>query len=615
MADTVNPMEASPRDPHWGLLRSAPPEVFGPVDATALAHIEADAEYVELPGGELLFRQGDPGDGLYLVVAGRLRAVIEDDSGERRVVREMGRGESIGEMALVSGAPRSATIHAVRDSVLLRISKPTFERLVREHPELALGMAKVITTRLQDERHLQWRDLRITNVALVPATPGVPLGEFARRLGTSLAAFGDTLHLDAARLDALSGIPGAAETTEGDPRYLETTRWLDAREADHRFVVYEVDAGDSAWTRRCIRQADEILIVASTATDPRPGSLERALLGADGREHRPTCSLVLLHEDATEPPRDTSRFLAPRELRAHYHLRWKVDGDFDRIARFLSGNAVGLVLGGGGARGYAHIGVLHALAEAGIPIDLIGGTSVGAIIAGQYGLTLDWEEIQRSNRNYALHDTFANDYTLPIISFLRGHKFDRLLEEGGLGRDIEDLWIPYFCVSTNLTQGRMEVHRDGVLWEAVRASCSIPGIMPPSIRGAELFVDGGLLSNVPAEVMREQGARTLIVSDVSPTRELEAPRSGLPSPWRLLMGRLRPGRRDPKVPNIGSVLMRSIVISSVQKARDVEEISDLTLRPATRGFGTFELKAVDRIIEAGYQHARERLSAWQTKCE
>ncbi len=176
----------------------------------------------------------------------------------------------------------------------------------------------------------------------------------------------------------------------------------------------------------------------------------------------------------------------------HHHLRGPAD--YDRVVRLLTGRAVGLVLSGGGARGFAHLGVVRALREHGVPIDLVGGTSMGAILAA--GVASEWshEELVRRFKRCFVDTNPLSDYTLPLVSLVSGRKVSTLLRSELGDIDIEDLPLPYFCVSSNLTTGRMSVHQQGTLWRWLRASVAIPGVLPPVFQGGEVFVDGGAMN-------------------------------------------------------------------------------------------------------------------------
>lgn len=581
-------------------------ELFGDLEAEALEEVAREIEWVLVEGGEDVCRQGEPGDSLFLVASGKLRVLVEDGEGNERVVRELGRGENAGEMSLLTGAPRSATVRAVRDSILARLTDERFERILLEHPAAAVALTRMLARWLgRSNERRRWPGHPVT-MALRAASPEVPLARFGERLADALGRLGPTLHLRAEEVDEALH-PGAADEEEGAPGYRRVTGWLYDLEARYRFVLYEASARRPAWTRRCARQADRLLTVVWGPGDPADATWEDPPRGSGA-----LTNLVLLHPADTNRPSGTRRW-SPATYDAHHHVRMGVRTDFERLSRHLTGRAVGLVLGGGGARGFAHVGVVRAMTEAGLPVDRIGGTSMGALMAAMVAMGQDYDTIVRTCR-----DTFPRiqpdkDYTLPLVSLLAGGRGERLCRELFGDVEVEDLWIPYFCCSANLTRSELVVHRGGPLARRVQASVSIPGIVPPVVSEAgDLLVDGGVLSNVPAEVMLQGEGGPVVAVDVSQKEDLSLDAWGgsLPT-WRaVLAGLVRPSRPSRPHPNIFHILVRSSTLNSVRQAQRVREEVDLYLEPPVAGFELFQWDGVEEIAEVGYRYALERIRAW-----
>lgn len=593
-------------------------QIFGALDPAVLRALEAELTWVPLRSGETLIRQGDPGDCLYVVISGRLRIVLERDGVEVRTVREVGRGESIGEMALITGEPRAATVYAIRDSEVVRLSQASFDRLLAQHPH---AMTKTFTRSIIGSLNRQLAGEKpgvnaFITIALLPASQDVPLTEFTRQLVQALATYGPTLHLSSGRVDEHLGKPGSAQIDEvGDPvAGAQLVAWLSEQETRYRHVVYEADPAPTAWSQRCLRQADHLLIVGLATADPAPGDLETALLsGAEGRV-RKRKSLVLLHRTGARMPRGTRRWLALRQVNQHYHVRWRHEADFGRLARCVAGRAIGLALGGGAARGFAHIGVIRALEETGIPIDMVSGTSAGALIAAFCAMGWNAQQILAAGRTYV--QAQQNDYTLPYVSLLTGRRTSTLFQTLFDQIDIQDLWLPYFCISTNLTQATKVIHSTGPLWRGVRASNSLPGLLPPLIDNGDALVDGGLLDNLPMGVMRTWcGSGTVIAVDVTPPVDLAkiAPYDDGISGWQALQNQLNPFAPKRNLPNLLALLYRTVEIGSVheQKSRIKQGLADLYLRPPVEQFAMMDHQAIDAIAEVGYRYAREVIAQWQ----
>jgi predicted acylesterase/phospholipase RssA len=562
------------------------------LDDATFDDLRSRARRVALRGKEVFFHRGDPSDCLAVIVRGRLRAVGPDQSGAE-MTRDLPSGELLGEMGVLSGEARSMTVYAVRDSELLTLSKEDMESLMARHPQLMMGILNTLIGRLRGRSSGSHGAPSCFALAVVPLGSDPLLDGFAKRLAGSHAGSGPTLLLD--RSTALE--------REGE----SLVDWIEEQEAIHRFLVYAGDLGDSDWTRRGIRQADHVLLVAAATADPSPGPIEEELVWKD---HGPTSarrSLVLVHPEGTVRPSGTARWLDSRELHRHFHLRPDRTEDFGRIARTLTERGVGLVLGGGGARGFSQIGVIRALQENGIPIDLIGGTSMGAIVAAACAMGWDAPTMTALGREAFVDSKAFTEYTLPLVSLLRGQRLDRVTRKIFGETLVEDLWIPQFSVSCNLTASEAVVHRRGPLWKAVRASGSLPGVLAPIVENGDLLVDGGVLDNLPGDVMRSISGGPIIVVDVTPGQDLKATCETAPSPWRILRDRFlsRPG---PGMPGIVDILMRATTLNSVRVAEEVKRDADLYLHPPVEGFGMLEFDAVERIVAIGYEYTLARIA-------
>ncbi len=584
--------------------------VFGELNEASLQRIGSELDWVELRPGKRLFEQGDPGDCMYFVVSGRLIGVRENGA-DRHVIAELGRGESIGEMGFFTGEPRSLGIYARRTSYLVRFLKPVFDRLSEVHPRAMLYITQLLIRRLQRAAGYTRELFERSNIVVVPISPGVQATEFTERLVEALQLHGNALYVSSARLDEFIGVPGFAQTPPDSPLDLALDAGLDDRESGYRYSVYECDLGDTAWTRRCIERADRVVLLGDATADPAVSPMERDLLGAQPDLSAARRTLVLLHPESTELPAGTRDWLAPRMLEGHHHLRRGRRADFARLARFLTGNAVGVVLGGGGARGFAHLGVIRALRETGIPIDLIGGTSMGALIAAQPAMGWDDATMRTANRSSFVDrkPVILRDYTMPVYSLVDSRRLDQNLIASYGDTRIEDFWMRYFCVSSNLTRAESMVHRQGPVWKAIRASIALPSVFHPVVEGTDLLVDGGVLNNLPGDVMRELGGGWVIAVDVSPARDLEV-RAALPSPWKVLLNWMNPFAKPIDLPNIVILMMRTTLLASVQKTEVVKKLVDLYIQPPVSRFGLMQFRALDAIAEAGYRHAKPILEDW-----
>jgi NTE family protein len=273
------------------------------------------------------------------------------------------------------------------------------------------------------------------------------------------------------------------------------------------------------------------------------------------------------------------------------------------LARMITGRAIGVVLSGGGARGLAHIGVIHALRESGLELDLFGGASMGSIIGA--GAAIEWsdEELHGHMREAFFDDNPISDYTVPMISLVRGRKTSAFLRSHFGNRQIEDMPCPYFCVSANLTTGQLKIHRTGPLWLATRASVSIPGVLPPVIDGSDILVDGGTLNNLPIDVMSDMRRGPIVAVDVSSDWAFKATIDDIDQrPLRQLLTHARKG-----TPNIINILMAAGAMSSHAQVRALRNHVDLLIEPPLAEINMLDWKAFHKTVDAGYRHTIEIL--------
>jgi NTE family protein len=605
-----------PRPPHQDdLLLQHLRNFLGIIDEAAIEMLRGRLRWLQLAGGETLMRQGEPGEELYLLVSGRLRVYIEED-GQRRIVREVPRGEVVGEMSLIADAPRSATVVAIRDSVLVSLGKDDFAQLQASSPQVTLALTRQIIARLRTERGPTVADRPVT-MAVLPVSGGVDARAFAHELAAELAVRGRVVVLDAAEVERRvqaerAPAPGADDGHA--QRSLAIT--FDELEGTHDYLLLVGDAEPTDWTHRCARHADEVLLLADAQATPAIHPNEAAFL-VDRPPHAEAAEiLVLLHPAGTAMPRDTRRWLARRPVRDHIHLRRGHAPDLARLARIQSRSAVGLVFAGGGARGFAHLGVYRALQERGIEVDYVGGTSIGAVMATLVATGRPWQELQAVARTEFGRGP-TSDYTvLPLISLIKGRRLRRIVrlavaEIAGEGAGIEDLWKNCYCIATNFSKASEMVLRHGDLVRSLLASAAIPGALPPVVMDGDLLCDGGTFNNFPVDVMRRmRGVGTVIGVDLALTKSRRIEIDEVPSGWALLLDRLRPrARRRYRLPSLSVLLINSTILYSLSRQRQARALTDLYFNPPLERVGMLDWKRFDHVVRQGYEHALQVLGA------
>jgi predicted acylesterase/phospholipase RssA/CRP-like cAMP-binding protein len=574
-----------------------------------LVQLEKAADWVTLERGKYLFRRGDPPDGAYVLVSGLLRVSVTDPKGKEKAIADIRQGEILGEMALITNDVRSASISALRDCELFRLPAHVFAQVTEKYPRSVLNVYRTVTNRFRHSISGSLFREQTTNIAMLSASPTLELAEFALEFTAALSAYASVDLLDSPTVDRELGRTGIAQSRGNELANLRLVEWLNSRELHFGHLVYLGDPGHSAWNERCLRQADRVVIVAD-ATDPELPDLAPVRSGSAATGLGWT--LVLLHPEGTQRPVDTARWLDGTGAATVLHVRRGHAADMARLARILSGRAIGLVLGGGGARGFAHLGVLRVLEELGVPIDMVGGTSIGAPICGWVAQGKNAADcLQAASK--AFHSLI--DYTLPTTALLTGKRISRMINQETASWAIEDFWLPFFCVSTNLSLSRVEVHRRGNSARAIRSSVSIPGVLPPVPERGELLVDGGVLNNLPVDVMRELNPSGVVIAiDVVLPKSFFAMEDyGLNvSGWRQLFARLIPGMKGRQTPGFASIILQSMMVgSSHSRERMLEQDhADFYQNIHVHNVGMLQFESLDAAAAIGYSESIGPLREW-----
>jgi predicted acylesterase/phospholipase RssA/CRP-like cAMP-binding protein len=580
------------------LLQASP--VFGGLESQARADLRKELELRISRRGDVLMRQGDAADGLYLVGSGRLQVLLTTADGNEVVLNEVGRGELVGEMALLTDKPRSATIVALRDSHVLFLSTEAFSRVVQAHPQALRVISSALIDKLMNTIRQGSTTTPATSIAVLPLDDSAHAREFGARLGRSLEPLVGTVSVVTAE--------AARAELGANPSHLARAVWREHLEATFGAVVYVAEPTFGPWTDECVQQADLVVLVASARSPRGIRPVEHELHRRQGSAaHR--MELVLLHEPSTSTPRGTRSWLSERSVDRHHHIRVDRDADYDRVARLLVGQGIGVVFGGGGARGIAHIGALRALQARGIAIDATAGASIGAIIAGAVARG-DTPDDVSAQIHAAVVDRSPVDLTLPTVSFASGARVTQHIKDGAQGIDVEDTWLNFLCVSTNLTRGALEIHDRGPAWAAVRSSFSVPGLFPPMSNPAgDVLVDGGILDNLPVTPLRAKHAGiTVIAFDVGARRDFlsgTVPTEGVVSGWRFLATTLR-SRALGSLTSLPRLLMRLTELSSLGDA----DLGDCYVRPALQGVSLLDFDKFQDLVEMGERDSAPALDKW-----
>uniref|UniRef100_A0A8C9RNF0 lysophospholipase n=1 Tax=Scleropages formosus TaxID=113540 RepID=A0A8C9RNF0_SCLFO len=616
--------------------------------------IDFALDWMAVEAGRAVYRQGDKSDSTFIVLSGRLRSVILKEDGKKELNAEYGRGDLIGVVEALTHQNRATTVHAIRDSELAKLPEGALSSIKRRYPQVVTRLIHLLGQKILQQVNgpLTARSLalhtpgskwdagnpasNLSTVSILPVSEEVPLTAFTLELQHALSPIGPTLLLTS---DIIKQRLGSAALDSVHEYRLSS--WLGQQEDIHRIVLYQSDSSLTPWTQRCIRQADCIIIVGLGEQEPVVGELERMLEGSAVRAQK---QLVLLHREDGLPPQRTAEWLNMRSwISRHLHLSCPRrvfskrslpklremyqrvfqkppdrHSDFSRLARVLTGNAIALVLGGGGARGCCQVGILRALNEAGIPVDLIGGTSIGALMGALYAEDRSYSRMRIRAREWAMEMTSVFkkvlDLTYPVTSMFSGAAFNSGISNVFQSKQIEDLWIPYFNITTDISASTMRVHTDGSLWRYVRASMSLSGYLPPLCdpKDGHLLMDGGYINNLPADVARSMGAKVVIAIDVGSQDETHLTNYGDSlSGWWLLWKRFNPLAEKVKVLNMAEIQTRLAYVCCVRQLESVKN-SDYCeyIRPPIDRYRTLEFGKFDEIAEVGYQHGKTVFDVW-----
>ena len=585
-------------------------KLFIGLNHSVLKDLESKLSVEMVNSGNYLVNQGEESDSLHIIISGRLQVVTEQPDKSLKIWAELGRGQTVGEMGILTGEKRSASVYALRDTLVAKLSKKSFYRLVSIYPEIITKhTCGGIINRLWQQVQGTSREINtLATFAVFSNNEELALDEFCESLSRALSIQGPTLNINSQRLDQMLDKKGMAQTEIDSPSNITLIRWLSEQETQYRYIIYQADTELTPWTKRCLRQADRIIQVCDAQSKPNKGRLFSYL-----QEQKTSIEkmLVLLHDPSTKNPQETSRWMDQVQTKTHIHIKRSSQRDYNHLSRMLTGNSIGLVLSGGGARGLAHIGAIRAMEEAGIEIDMAGGTSMGAVIAAQVAMGLNSQSmLELTTSALAKHNKFQ--YTLPILSILTGASWHDFLRELYGEIQIEDLWLNFFCCSTNLTDNQLNIHDCGQLWKSVRASSSIPGLIPPYFDRGKMLVDGAVINNMPVDIMRARNnGGKIYACDVGGGGMKEKPLTDLKpvqSGWPLFFRR---DKHSNQIPSIGAILMQSATMGSQLTQQTTMRMADLYLHPDVSQFSLLDFGTIEPVVEQGYRCASEQIEQWQ----
>lgn len=534
------------------------------------------AKRVTLRGGEALLQAGDEADCIFFLRSGVLGAFQRTHEGTLEMLGYVRSGEPVGEMAFLANAPHTNAVYAIRDSELIGLSRVDFDKMVKRYPSILKSLAQMMIVRLRKTRHITPLDRSQPKVfALLATSPTINCAYQAGLLNDALGDLGKS-------------VVSIGPEADGQP-----TAWFDEQERTHDVVLLHAPVADNDWFRMCLRQADRVWIMGREDARPSKPLLPPNVSPAD--EMRLIDVIVLQNVGRHKVSSGKDWKAAANAVRV-FNWRTGKKQDAARLARIAAGKSVGLVLSGGGARAYAHIGAVRALREAKIPIDFVGGTSMGGIIAANVALGWDDKQMDHNIRDAFVRSNPVDDYMIPVVALTKGDKVRRRLKKYYKDVHIEDMPLPFYCVSTNLSTGKSEIHKEGLLREALSASIALPGILPPVVINDQVHVDGAVLNNFPVNVMQNFHRGPVLGVDVSRVHGLAA--DEFVDPPSFIQWVTEHGFRS--APPIVHLLMRSATLPTSDLSVRRRE-ADILIVPEMGNIDIRDWKDFDTTVETGYR--------------
>ena len=466
-----------------------------------------------------------------------------------------------------------------------RLSAADFAALTHDYTTLAMGLVRRILDRSGNETATSTTERSFALAITADITDG-ERDDVVATMVSALDRCGPTTHLTAASVDRTLRHDGIADTAHGGFGEIRLAELLHQVETESDHVVLDTGAGLRRgavpnWVERTLHHADQVVVICSPDPDEDEAAAIRAIIEATPRGIPRW--VALRHPSTCTRPSGAGAMRDRFPVDEVHHLRIGSTDDLGRLARLAAGRGVGLVLSGGGARGHAHIGVFTVLTELGIPVDRVVGASMGSIVAGGIGQQLPPDQLLRDMKRGA--DKLL-DYTIPLVSLVKGERIVDVLERQFDGWNVDDMWVPMSCVSTDLTTAEIVVHRDGPTARAIRTSVAIPGVLPPVAHDGHLLADGGVLDNLPAgEFGRDPSIGVIIASDVAPpigpsakgdhglsvSGWTVARQRVVPNSLRRAWHRIRPGSDEAPstavYPSLGTTLLRSLAHRRIAQPR------------------------------------------------
>lgn len=538
-------------------------------------------ELINLTKGDLLIKERDVANEMYILLSGVLEAFVTTLDEEIISVGRIHRGESVGEMAMLGQGTRSASIKARRNCLLIKIDKSVFDEAAAQNTQLMINLSQVIIKRLdKSNKNIKAPKHKSKFISLFSLNSKLSHNQIINEIKEY---WGDQSSI-------------VVITEEEHSSHTQEMFSLLITDLEHHDYVFLLSSDNDEWNHRISKNCDKRVFLAK---EPDSAAMKQFIFEFDALD--PVDELILVYEQ--ERPTYVNLWLELFPPNKIFKKRQRHEPDDHRIARIICEQQICLVLGGGGAHGMAAIGVLKSLFEHGIPVDVIGGTSIGALIGATFAMDWNYRSIfQKVKKDVSMKNPL-NDYTLPLVSLLKGKKMMRLLKKH-FNINIETTWKNYFCVASNLSTTQVELLEDGKLVEGIAASISIPGILPPRLYRNGLLIDGGVLNNLPSDIMAEKYNGHIISVDVVATRVHTIEDHYKIGNWQFIRNKFFGSKKY--VPGTMNTIMKSSTLSSMSKSAEKEAVSMYYIKPRIKK-GFLDWGSMEAFVKEGYDTTNQTL--------
>ncbi len=572
------------------IYRNPLTRLFGEISDDQLFHLLSATEELVLEAGQYVIYQGEVGLAFYIVISGRFRALHNTENGIS-ILGDISPGDPIGEFSLFTNEAYSASVVALRKSTILRLKYDDYLMLVTHFPDFSISLSKILINRMRRNTFQNKTGTSPKNIAIINLQPQNDLSQYTNEIQNQFRDMGSEIRI----YDHLIHTSGNVEDN------------FDEMEKQDGLNILVCSIEEIEWAKLCLVYCDLIIVATGFNANSEIYEIEEQLNLYSHNVLNKKIYLLLFHPENAPLPSNTKRWFKNRNIDLHIHVRQNNLRDIRRFCRIVTNQANGLVLGGGGARGFAHVGVIKALLESGFEFDFIGGTSIGGIIGiGISRYDFDLEKVNELCKIGVKQKITSYDFTLPFISLISGRNFRKYLNILFGETELEDLWINAYCVSTDYSNASLKVHEKGLARLQTEASAAIPGVYPPVIIDKHLHIDGGVIDNLPVEAMYNKPVKHVVAVSLSAETTIPVNLEKIPSSWSLLWNKIRNVKRE-KLPGFSSILINSFTINSRHKQEKSKPQVSIFLELDLKEYGFLEGGKWEQIIQKGYDQTKKYL--------